>query len=129
FDPPGYCHFSERLHDLGYFKQLVAEYLKEKESHGRVLRYWAAAGDNHYHDCRIYNMALAEHYGLSRLTDEDWMRIAEVRNVPADRMQADLFDALGAVKPPEPKAAARKPESPAQSTSTWNHHELTNERY
>lgn len=128
FDPPGYCHFSQAVHDQRYFQQLVAEHIKEREAKGRTVREWVASGENHYHDCRIYNMALAEHLGLSRMTDEDWVRLAEVRSVPANRVQADLFDPLGAAKPSAPDKKPAAPPQPQQSARPQIR-DLGNERY
>ena len=90
-DPPGYCHFSE-FHDDGYFKQLTAEILKEVNRKGRMVREWVAAGPNHLHDCRIYNMALAAHplLGLPHLTLDDWLEIAAERNALPGNGQADM---------------------------------------
>ncbi|CUW39683.1 putative Prophage LambdaW4, terminase large subunit [Magnetospirillum sp. XM-1] len=121
-DPPGYCHFTEALHDDGYFKQLTAEHLKDREVKGRTVREWVASGDNHYHDCRIGNMALAEHLGVGRMTDDDWARLAAQRNVPPRASQGDLLAMMTPAVPaqaedraePENKtmpqpAAARQP--------------------
>lgn len=103
-DPPGYCHFSEAVHDDAYFKQLTAEYLAERIVKGRPVREWAATGDNHYHDCRVYNLALADHLGIDRMTLDDWARLAALRNVPPPKPQGDLF-AAQAIPPAAPPAA------------------------
>lgn len=89
-DPPGYCHFAA-FHDEGYFRQVTAEHIKEREARGRIVREWVAGGANHYHDCRIYNMALAEHLGVGRMTHDDWAALAAQRNVPPPKPQGDLF--------------------------------------
>jgi hypothetical protein len=47
--------------------------------------------DNHFLDCRIYNKALAEHLGLSKLSDEDWKGLARDRGAP--KSQAPLWAA------------------------------------
>jgi len=90
-DPPGYCHFSQ-FHDEAFFKQLTAEHLKERESKGRMVKEWVARGPNHFHDTRIYNMAMAEALGLSTLTADQWKKIARDRGV-SDQVQRDMFAA------------------------------------
>lgn len=101
-DPAGYCHFGTFL-DERYFQQLTAEYLADREQRGRVVKEWVAGGPNHFHDCRIYNMALAEHLRLSQMRPEDWAALAAQRNVPADS-QADLLDLM---RPPVVAAPSR----------------------
>lgn len=111
-DPPGYCHFGDWL-PQAYYQQLTAEYLAERESKGRIVREWMRAGDNHWHDTRIYNMAMAEHLGLSR-PGFDWAALAAVRNVPANAPPPDLVDRMRRVAPP-PASAAPVAADPAKS--------------
>lgn len=89
-DPPGYCHFGEFL-DERYFRQLTSEFLQDRESKGRIVREWVARGDNHFHDCRIYNMALADRLGISRFTSDEWARLATDRGQPPPPRQGDLL--------------------------------------
>lgn len=115
-DPPGYCHFSEE-HDLAFFQQLVAEELEEtKNKRGYVELRWVRKGENHFHDCRVYNMALAAHLGVGRMTDAQWAQRAEARDVPPAKVQGDLFAPVGRVAPPPPgpKPKAQHPPSPDQ---------------
>lgn len=71
-DPPGYCHFNEARNEE-FFRQLTAEYFDQKMVRGRVIEEWKKTRkDNHFLDCRIYAMAMAEHMGLSRLTPAGW---------------------------------------------------------
>jgi phage terminase large subunit GpA-like protein len=90
-DPPGYCHFGKFLDDV-YFKQVTAEYLAEATMRGRRIKSWQLRGkeDNHFLDCRVYNMALADHLGLSRMTEDDWKLLARERAAPLIE-QSDLF--------------------------------------
>ncbi|MGE0253491.1 MAG: phage terminase large subunit family protein [Vicinamibacterales bacterium] len=108
-NPPGYCHFAEGYDDE-YFRQLTAEYLAQETRRGRVLRFWKARGANHLHDCRIYNMALADHLGINRSTPEEWARLAAVRDEPIDEVQATLFRQFE--QPLKPAAPAEDPASP-----------------
>lgn len=89
-DPPGFCHFGKWL-DEDYFKQVTAEYLAEKQSRGRKTKGWHVRGnqDNHYLDCRVYNMAIADHLGLSTMTAEEWKLLARERAPTIS--QGDLF--------------------------------------
>lgn len=76
-DPPGYCHFGDFLGEE-YFRQITAEYFSQKMANGRLREEWLKLRrDNHFLDCRIYAMAMAEHLGLSRLRPEEW---AALRN-------------------------------------------------
>ena len=91
-DPPGFCHFGKFLGE-NYFLQITAEYLAEKLSKGkgRSTKSWAVRGTrpNHWLDCRIYNMALADHLGVSSMTEEEWKLLARER---APSLEAgDLF--------------------------------------
>jgi phage terminase large subunit GpA-like protein len=92
--PPGYCHFGRFLDD-GYFKQLTAEFLDEESFRGRVRKVWKVRGsrENHFFDCRVGNLALANAYFIG-LTADDWARIAQERGVPADLKEPDLFNPL-----------------------------------
>lgn len=99
-NPPGYCHFSVHVHDEAYFRQITAEHLADRETRGRTVREWVAAGANHYHDCRIYNLALTEHMGMQRWSADRWRGLAAER-MPA--MEATLFE------PGDMPAAPRKP--------------------
>jgi len=89
-DPPGYCHFGKFL-DENYFKQVTAEYLADVKNRGRTTKRWEPRGAqaNHWFDCRVYNMAVADHLGLSTMTEDEWKILARERapTVP----QGDLF--------------------------------------
>lgn len=100
-DPPGYCHFGEFL-DEQYFRQITAEYVITETYRGRSRRAWKQAfADNHLLDCRVYAMAMAEHLGLTRMTQEDWSLLALQRGVPAEARRRDLLS-------PEPVAIAAR---------------------
>lgn len=89
-DPPGFCHFGTWMDD-NYFKQVTAEYLADGKSRGRSTKTWQVRGkqDNHYLDCRVYNMAVADHLGLSSMTEEEWKTLARERAPTIT--QGDLF--------------------------------------
>ena len=119
FDPPGYCHFSE-FHDEGYFKQITAEFLKEKVVKGRVTKAWHATGPNHWHDCRIYNMAMSSHLGVDRLTAEEWQVLEKNRGAPPKEPQGDLIDRMGPTAQAEAKAGkATKPDDAKNDNAGW----------
>ena len=82
-NPDGYCHFPTWL-DENYFKQITSEWLTDEKIRGKISRVWklrSSERDNHFFDCRVYNMALAEHLGLSQLTDAEWRAIARSRGI------------------------------------------------
>jgi phage terminase large subunit GpA-like protein len=89
-DPPGYCHFGKFLDEV-YFKQVTAEYLAEIKSRGRMTKGWRPRGnqENHFLDCRVYNMAIADHLGLSSMTEDEWKILARERAPTIT--QGDLF--------------------------------------
>ena len=87
--PAGFVHLGEH-NDERYCRQIVAETLKDREVKGRIVKEWVANGDNHFHDCRIYNMALFDHLGGNRWTDDQWRVLAQQRGVPKTAQQ-DLF--------------------------------------
>ena len=116
-DPPGYCHFHR---DLGeeFFQQITSEYFEQKLVKGKLHEEWKARREhNHFLDCRIYAMAIAEHLGLSRLTKTQW---AALRAKLEPQVDADLLS-------PAPIAAATKTEEPpapppqraAATSSKW----------
>lgn len=90
-DPPGYCHFHK---DLGeeYFLQLTAEYFKSTLVKGKLREEWVPSRrDNHFLDCRIYAMAMAEHLGLSKMTKDAW---AKLRASLEPEIEADLLSSV-----------------------------------
>ena len=104
-DPDGYCHFGTWL-DETYFRQLTAEYLAEETYRGRARKVWklrASERDNHFLDCRVYNLALAEHLGLSSITPAEWAALAKERGMPASE-RPDLFRRALANGTPAPAA-------------------------
>lgn len=112
-DPPGYCHFGDWLGE-DYFLQITAEYFDQKMVKGRLNEEWKKARkDNHFLDCRIYAMAMAEHLGLSRLTPDGW---AKLRKSLRPSTQPDLLSSLSekivaapTVVPSEPEPEKSKP--------------------
>lgn len=104
-DPPGYCHFHSELGEE-YFQQLTAEYFTQKLVKGKLKEEWAQRRpDNHFLDCRIYAMAMAEHLGLSRLTKSQWaaLRAAREPETEVDLLTtvAEALAAVAAGKPVE----------------------------
>lgn len=125
---PGYCHFGRWL-DEDYFKQITSEYLENIISRGQVTgRRWARRGPNHFLDCRIGNMAVAEHLGLSGMTEADWQTLARLRQVPADAIASDLFTPAPlsvlareapASSPSSPPPPPPPPSSPHRDDDDW----------
>lgn len=112
-DPEGYCHFATWL-DESYFRQLTSEYLAEESFRGRIRRTWkirSSERDNHLLDCRVYNLALAEHLGLSRMSADHWAALEARRGLP--REVAPPLLAISQASSPE--AAETAPEPPAMA--------------
>lgn len=89
-DPPGYVHF-HRGNDERYCRQVTSEYLATAVVRGRSTRVWRENGPNHLLDCRVYAMAIAEYFGLSRLTEAQWTEIARHRGFNDESIASDLF--------------------------------------
>ena len=98
-DPPGFVHFSENVHDEQFLKQLTAEHIKDREHKGRILKEWVANGPNHYHDCRIYNMAIAVHLGVGLMSEKDWDKWEAARCRPPVPQQGNLLSAIPVMAP------------------------------
>lgn len=96
--PDSYCHFGA-WNDEVYFKQLTGEVLEDVKFRGRVVsQRWAKTRDNHFLDCRVGNIALAEYLGLSSTTPAQWAALAQARGLPPELSTVDLFT---------PRASAR----------------------
>jgi phage terminase large subunit GpA-like protein len=128
-DPDGYCHFGSWVDEL-YFKQLTGDRLEQVKVHGRVAgQRWAQIKNNHFHDCRIYNSALAEYLGMSQMTPEEWKLLATHYGMPDELSQPTLF--TQPLRPAEAQAPAtsevdpvstpQRPTSPeaTQATDNW----------
>jgi len=118
--PPGYCHFGTFL-DENYFKQITSEYLVDEIVRGRPRKKWDVRGrrENHFLDCRVGNLALANAYFVG-FTANDWALRAKERSVPQDMQTPDLFavrefEARVAAQVSEHHARLQAPPSPAAS--------------
>lgn len=89
--PDGYWHFGS-WNDEVYFKQFTAEHLEDIKFHGRTTgRKWVKTRDNHFHDCEVGNLALADYLGLYSMTPEQWSALALRRGMPPELSSVDLF--------------------------------------
>lgn len=103
--PSGYCHFGGWV-DEQYFQQLCAAHLEDFKVRGLPGgKRWVDLRENHFLDCRVYNIALAEYLGRSIMTDAEWAALARHRGVPPAQTEQTLFT-------PRPEAEAQ-PEQPA----------------
>lgn len=95
-DPDGYCHFGKWVDEV-YFRQLTGDRLEQVKIKGRVAgQRWAQIKNNHFHDTRIYNLAMAEYLGMSTITPEGWADLALRRGLPSELSEPSLFSALAA---------------------------------
>ena len=89
--PDGYWHFG-KWNDEVYFKQFTAEVLTEVKFRGRTTgRRWDATRQNHFHDCEVGCIALADYLGLYSTTPEQWAALARLRGMPPELATTDLF--------------------------------------
>lgn len=124
--PDGYYHFGTWIDDV-FFRQITAESLQDIRFRGRVTgREWVKNGPNHYLDCCVGNLALAEYLGLSSTTPDQWAALAAARGLPAELSQATLFAPERSKRVLDPSqadaaiAASKRADpyqSPARSTS------------
>lgn len=111
-NPPGYTHFAT-FQDQGYFQQLTAEHVKMRTIKGREAPEWVATGPNHYHDCRVYNLALTYALKLDQFTPANWAVLRQRRAVLPD--QPDLLDQM--TGPAAEVAAAKVDAAPETETA------------
>ncbi len=115
-DPPGFCHFAI-WQDKEYFRQITSEYFAQQLVKGKLHQEWMKLRrDNHYLDCRVIAMAMAELMGLSKLTSDGWAAL-RARLIPAQPV--DLLSSASeaiAAAPQEKK----KPGNLNDLTKGWN---------
>lgn len=110
-DPPGYCHFGLWLGEE-YFRQITAEYFRQKMVNGRFVEGWVPIRkDNHYLDCRVYAMAMAELLGLSRLTPAGWAALRRRHTVapPLDLFSSEVSRRAAEDEPAQTAGATDAP--------------------
>lgn len=108
-DPSGYCHFGNWLGEE-YFKQITALYWVDTIKKGKRIQEWAnLRKDDHFFDCRVYAMALAEHFGLSEMTPNQWQ---ELRNTlmpnRVDLLSSDSERIAAGISPETPSVMPSK---------------------
>ncbi len=119
--PAGYCHFGGWMDEV-YFRQITSEYLTSEKFRGRERRIWKirSGEENHLLDCEIYGSALADYLGVSRMTQEEWIRLAGDRASPVIANEPDLFAGNLAVTPkPRPMPRTGDEESDRLTADWW----------
>ncbi|WP_210324079.1 terminase gpA endonuclease subunit [Agrobacterium sp. AGB01] len=118
-DPPGYCHFHMELGEE-YFQQLTAEYFSQKLVKGKLHEEWMPRREhNHFLDCRIYAMAMAEHLGLSRMTKSQWaaLRSKLEPSEPIDLLSEESRKVAATAAPAETETQQPVDKTKTQSSS------------
>lgn len=115
--PDGYCHFGGWV-DEQYFQQLCASHLEDIKVRGLPAgKRWVDLRENHFLDTRVYNIALAEHLGMSMMTAAEWAALARQRGVPEEVTRRDLFIAAAVtLLPPDPE---EPPPPSARPADDW----------
>lgn len=115
--PYGVVHFSRDTPE-DWFEQATAETVVTKTVNGYPRRIWSImpGRQNHYLDCRVYNIAAAEKLMLDTLTQADWERLRVERYAPKDPQQGDLLEAASLPKT-DPAAAQQPP--PKNENAGW----------
>ncbi len=126
---PGYCHFPMGR-DTRFFQQLTAEYLDQAEVKGRIVSFWRQTRPNHFLDCRVYAMAMADLLGITKMTEDRWRERELEWDTPPPEPQLDLLGPVTAGRRtttahgpdagrPPPAAASPEPaEDPAAPPPT-----------
>ena len=128
----GRVHFGD---DCGedYFDQLTSEACVTEVKGAVSRRVWRVmpGRQNHYLDCRIYNLAAAEALRLSSLTPAEWVRLQHERcsGVPGDQLDLISLATRPIAPPPEageeaaaataPQSSPAKPQTPRASEPAW----------
>ncbi|QIG79981.1 terminase gpA endonuclease subunit [Stakelama tenebrarum] len=112
--PVGRVHLSRDTPE-DWFEMAVAETITVKMVKGFPDRRWTVmpGRENHYLDCRVYNIAATEKLMLDTLGEADWSAHRAERYAAKDARQGDLLSGVGAAQvaaaaapQPEPKKAS-----------------------
>lgn len=100
----GRCHFNRDAPDE-WFEQVTAKTIVVKVVNGYPKRVWEPmpGRQNHWLDCRVYNLAAAEKLMLDSLGEADWAYRRAERYAPKDPAQGDLL-ALASMSSAPPQA-------------------------
>lgn len=101
--PRGLCHFSKDA-PADWFEQVTAEAIVVEVKSGWPRKKWAPmkGRQNHYLDCRIYNMAAYHHLSLDALTEAEWEEHRAKRYAPVT--QPDLVHLMAEIQPTKRQA-------------------------
>lgn len=117
--PYGLVHVSRDAPDE-WFEQVTAEAIVAKTVNGYPKRVWQVmpGRQNHWLDCRVYNIAAAEKLMLDTLNEADWERLRVERHAPKNPDQGDL---LAATERPRGEPPTPVPTAPREKASggTW----------
>lgn len=119
-DPPGYVHFHKELAEE-FFQQLTSEYFEQKLVNGKFHEEWKKRREhNHWLDCWIIAMAMAEQMGITRMRSEDWSALRAQRMPPteADLLSPPPVRAQAPVATAQASAALPDPER--QRSNRWS---------
>lgn len=96
----GLCRFGRQA-SAAYFDQLTSEACVTVVKGGSPARVWKVktGHENHWLDCRVYNLAASDRMGVTRLSDLDWARLETER--------------CAAAPAPKPAAKAQPQAAPA----------------
>lgn len=113
----GRVHFSR---DAGtdYFDMLTSESCVVEMKAGQPTRVWKpeTGRQNHWLDCRIYNMAAAEALALDSLSEVDWAKLRTDRCAAADPNQGDL---IALANQPPREAAPQAAPAPTETARSF----------
>lgn len=97
--PRGLCHFSRDTPE-DWFSQVTAEAIVVETVNGWPRKKWAVmkGRQNHYLDCRVYNLAAYHHLMLDATTEDQWAEYRALRY--AAPVQPDLINMMAPLAQP-----------------------------
>lgn len=112
--PVGFVHLGRDVPE-DWWEQSTAETIVVKMVHGFPDRRWVPmpGRQNHYLDCRVYNIAAANKLMLDTLSDADWAALMAERYAPLDERQGDLL--VGPLITP----SVEQTEQPRRKNENW----------
>lgn len=118
-DPPGYAHFHRELGEE-YFQQITSEYFEQTLKNGKFHEEWKKRREhNHWLDCRIGAMAMAEKVGLTTMTPAQWAALRAKRMPPPDVDLLSPTPVRVQVPAEQPKPVSKPVPTPTKRPNRW----------
>ena len=109
----GLCRFGRHA-TPAYFEQLTSETCVVVVKSGQPARVWKVkvGAENHWLDCRVYNLAASDKMGVARMGPDDWDHLEAARC-------AKVIEAPPPLVATQPQAPARRVRQVADDGGYW----------